>query len=115
MDSTPLTLAGMPDEVIPVLAIAIIGAVVLTLIVFSNIRRVFETRAKEMTRREIAAYVAEGSITPDDAQRLLATGSSAELEKKIGDAIAWGTISAKKAESLLRTARESANDDAAKA
>jgi hypothetical protein len=66
---------------------------------------VLETRARETTRREIAAYVAEGSIAPEDAQRLLANGSE-ELEKQIGNAVAWGMISAKKAEGLIRAARE---------
>ena len=32
---------------------------------------VLKARAFERTRREIAAYVAEGSITPDEAERLL--------------------------------------------
>ncbi|MFI4898135.1 MAG: hypothetical protein ACIARR_09940 [Phycisphaerales bacterium JB059] len=104
MDNSLLTV-GAADEVIPILIITLIGAVVLTLIIFSNVRRVLETRARETTRREIAAYVAEGSIAPEDAQRLLANGSD-ELEKQIGNAVAWGMISAKKAEGLLRAARE---------
>ena len=104
MDTTVLTLADM-DEVIPVLLIAITGGVVLVLIIFSNVRKAIETRERESTRREIAAYVAEGSISPEDAQRLLNSGAE-ELEKQIGNAVAWGMISAKKAEGLLRAARE---------
>jgi len=49
--------------------------------VASAMRRVMTTRAREESRREIAAYVAEGSISPDDAAKLLAAGGS------IGDQI----------------------------
>ncbi len=112
MNTQTLTLASFDNEVLPIVFVALLGAIILTAIVFSNIRKVFETRAKETTRREIAAYVAEGSISPDDARKLLATGSGEQFEKQIGDAVAWGSISAKKAESLLRAAREGRSDDA---
>lgn len=39
-------------------------------------RKAARTREREQSRREIAAYVAEGSITPDDAVRLMAAGAS---------------------------------------
>jgi len=111
MNSTPLMLGSIDQQIIPIVVITIAGVVVLTLIVFTTVRKMLETRARETTRREIAAYVAEGSITPDDACRLLATGTTEELEKKMGDAVAWGMISPKKAEGLLRAARDSRADD----
>jgi len=37
--------------------------------------KVEQTQAREETRREIAAYVAEGSIAPDDAAKLMAAGA----------------------------------------
>ena len=37
--------------------------------------KVAQTEAREETRREIAAYVAEGSISPDDAAKLMAAGA----------------------------------------
>ncbi len=40
--------------------------------VSSTITTIFKTRAREHTRREIAAYVAEGSMTPEQGERLLA-------------------------------------------
>lgn len=40
--------------------------------IFEQNRRLAQTRERERTRREIAAYVAEGSITAEDAARLLA-------------------------------------------
>ena len=36
--------------------------------------KVEQTQAREETRREIAAYVAEGSISPEDGAKLMAAG-----------------------------------------
>ena len=45
-------------------------------------RKVTQTRERELSRREIAAYVAEGSISASDAAKLLN-----EKGKSVGDAI----------------------------
>lgn len=45
-------------------------------------RKVTQTRERELSRREIAAYVAEGSISASDAAKLLNDKS-----KSVGDAI----------------------------
>ncbi|MEO1128993.1 MAG: hypothetical protein AAFX05_04700 [Planctomycetota bacterium] len=42
-----------------------------------------KTRAREESRREIAAYVAEGSMTPEDADLLLKSGSG-KSKKRCG-------------------------------
>lgn len=84
------------------------GALMLLIIfwvLFSNIRKMYQTRQRETTRREIAAYVAEGSISPADARTMMGNEES-EFEKKIADAVAWGMLSSKKAEQLLRAMRE---------
>lgn len=47
------------------------GAIAIVAIVFSTVGKVLRTRQREMTKREIAAYVAEGSMTPQDAERIL--------------------------------------------
>jgi hypothetical protein len=39
--------------------------------------RVFAARARERSRRELAAYVAEGSMTADEAERILSAGTDA--------------------------------------
>lgn len=52
------------------LMIAVIG------IVSSAVHRTIVGRQRELSRREIAAYVAEGSMTPDDAAKLLADNNS---------------------------------------
>ncbi len=65
------TLAFNSGEMIPVIAIVGGLAVAVVGIVFGTIKCMFETRARESTKREIAAYVAEGSMTPEDAERIL--------------------------------------------
>lgn len=81
------------------------GLVLLIWIVARHVADVLKTRQVQQTKREVAAYVAEGSITPEDAVRLLSSDSS-DLEKQIGTAVAWGTISPAKAADLLRSVRE---------
>ncbi len=63
-----LTLAAVDEK-----QIVLLGGVVIALvaIVFSFVRGMVLGTARERSRREIAAYVAEGSITPDDAERIL--------------------------------------------
>ncbi len=61
---------------------------------------------REQTKREVAAYVAEGSMTPEDGQRLVGGGSRGDFESKIGNAVSWGMISASKAERLIKAFRE---------
>jgi hypothetical protein len=53
--------------------IAVIGAfsTAVIAIVFTTLKNVLRTRAREQTKREIAAYVAEGSIRPEDAERII--------------------------------------------
>jgi len=78
---------------------------VLLIISVSKVADVLKSRQREQTRRELAAYVAEGSIDTDQADRLLGLEQT-EAEKKIADAVAWGMLSSSKAERLIRTLRE---------
>ncbi len=50
--------------------------VAIVAIITEAVRKTMQTRAREESRREIAAYVAEGTISPDDAAKLLAAGGS---------------------------------------
>ncbi|MCC6228064.1 MAG: hypothetical protein IT432_02435 [Phycisphaerales bacterium] len=68
-----LTLANDAGEIIP-LGMLVVGAI---WIVASYANSIARTKAREESRREIAAYVAEGTITPDDAVRLINAGESA--------------------------------------
>jgi hypothetical protein len=59
--------------------IAIVGVVfgcliAMLAIVMGSIRSTLRTRQREQSRREIAAYIAEGSMTPAEGERLMAAG-----------------------------------------
>ena len=72
-----------PDETVKLVGVAgglLLGAMFIAFLMLavwwdsrSKVRR---TEEFENSRREIAAYVAEGSIAPDDAAKLLASGRS---------------------------------------
>lgn len=47
-----------------------------------TVGKIMETRAREESRREIAAYVAEGTMTPEDAERLLAAGGKSWWKRR---------------------------------
>ncbi len=51
--------------------IVVFGAVAVVAILAGAIRSVLKTQARERSRREIAAYIAEGSMSPDDGERLM--------------------------------------------
>jgi hypothetical protein len=73
-----------------VMIIIVIGAAGMVLVAVSSvvggvIQSVLKTREKERSRREIAAYIAEGSMSADEGERLLDAGRPAwerELWKK---------------------------------
>lgn len=44
--------------------------------VFSAVKNMVKYTARERTRREIAAYIAEGSLTSDQGERLMKAGKS---------------------------------------
>ncbi len=47
--------------------------------------RVKNVREREQTKRELAAYIAEGSLTAADAERILAGGPPAQPEAGAGE------------------------------
>ncbi len=60
-------------EALQTITIFAIAAVLIIWIIFRSISRIMIREQVEKSRREMAAYVAEGSITPADAERLLKT------------------------------------------
>lgn len=64
---------GHPD-LIPLVAIAGGLAVGAIAILCGTITSAMKVKAREATKRELAAYVAEGSIDPDKAVELLKAG-----------------------------------------
>ncbi len=57
-----------------VLILIIIFTAVTIMSIFKAFTRLIARLASERTRREIAAYIAEGSMTPEQGERLLASG-----------------------------------------
>lgn len=47
------------------------GIIAVVAILFTTLSGVANTKEREKTKRELAAYVAEGSMTPADAEKLL--------------------------------------------
>lgn len=64
-------LAADVTEIIPVIAVG--GGILIAVIsiIFGAVARMVRVSHTERSRREIAAYVAEGSMTPEDGERLL--------------------------------------------
>lgn len=77
----PFHLLAMQDSETAVMIMMIIFGFLTVSVICSNWRKVSQTRALEESRREIAAYVAEGSISPADAERLIAAGTKGKLPK----------------------------------
>lgn len=64
-------LANIPGEVLPLVAIGGGISIPIIAILAGTISGVAKTRHLEQSRRELAAYVAEGTMTSDEAERLL--------------------------------------------
>lgn len=78
------------DELLKLMGVAgglLLGALFIGFLIIAVVleerRKTRQNVEYEQSRREIAAYVAEGSITPTDAQKMLATGRS--LKQRILD------------------------------
>jgi hypothetical protein len=71
-----VTLAGITETVTNPWVVALIGGAIL----LSFAVKAFSIRERERSRREIAAYIAEGSMTAEDGARLLAAGEAPKNE-----------------------------------
>ncbi len=77
-----LILAEVFDRIMsmPNILFIIMGTVAIVAIVAGATTKMATTRARERTKREIAAYVAEGSIDADKAVAMLNAGEAASGE-----------------------------------
>ncbi|MEM1184786.1 MAG: hypothetical protein AAGI53_07250 [Planctomycetota bacterium] len=73
MDITTLLHDFVSDEDVFIPALIASGVVIIVLI--SGISKTIQSVARERTKREIAAYIAEGSMTPEQGERLVKSGS----------------------------------------
>ncbi|MBX3381958.1 MAG: hypothetical protein KF864_00455 [Phycisphaeraceae bacterium] len=67
---------GSSSHIIVIVAMAIGGSIAIIAIIAGAIGSIVRARAIEASRREIAAYVAEGSIKPEDAAKLISATPS---------------------------------------
>ena len=72
MQNVPLMLASA-DEV-GVIAVGGSMAIALVGIIAGSIRGAIVSKHREQTKREIAAYIAEGSMTPEQGEKILNAG-----------------------------------------
>ncbi len=67
-------LAEDPELLIPIIVVGGGLVVAVIAILTCTMKTLFHTKESERSRREIAAYIAEGSMTPDEGERLLNAG-----------------------------------------
>ena len=58
-------------QIVPIL----IATSIVLAVLFKTVASVISNVSRERTRREIAAYIAEGSMTPEQGERLMRSGS----------------------------------------
>lgn len=91
----------------------VVGTFIAVMTIAGQITKTLRARAFEQSRREIAAYVAEGSITPEQAATLLAVGPAAgdaeDASMKLAQAVAWGSVDQEDASKLVE-ARDGADE-----
>lgn len=65
-------------DFIPYFLFIVMGVIAIVGIVFGCAVSMVKARAREASRRDIAAFIAEGSMTPADGERLMAAGEDAK-------------------------------------
>ena len=104
IDSIPI----QHEDAFKVIALTVLAVFFGVWIVARYVYLSAKTRHRERTRREIAAYVAEGSITPQDAERLLAVGTENDAIEHLLAQVAEGEVDSEKAERLIAVLRAGA-------
>ncbi len=95
------------SSVIEHIAMALIGgAVILVMCIASAVKATQKVREREQTTRELAAYIAEGSMTPEIAERLIHARTRSELHEDLAKRAADGWITAKTVDKLMAASPE---------
>jgi len=66
-----LALASINDDAVALIAVGGGITIAIISIVSCAIKSTLKTRACEQTKREVAAYIAEGTMSPEDGERIL--------------------------------------------
>lgn len=74
----PTLLLSDAGEVIPIVAVCGSMLVAILWVITSFIKGLHRQSKRAQVQREIAAYVAEGSITPQDGERMMKAASMKE-------------------------------------
>ena len=87
----------------------VFGVFVITIMLIKSVTSLIKSLARERTRREIAAYVAEGSMSPEQGEKLMNAGpvemDDEDLRRRIADHVAAGSMSPDDGERLIRAGR----------
>lgn len=81
MNTLPLMLAADTQQLIPIVAIGGGLVVAVVSIIMSSVRNMVRSGHRSRVQREVAAYVAEGSMTPEDGERLIRAGLESPKDK----------------------------------
>jgi hypothetical protein len=77
---TPALLAAISDptsdDIVKIIAVSGSLFIAVVAIVFGTITGAVKNAQRERSRRDIAAFVAEGSMTADEGERLLKAGAT---------------------------------------
>ena len=65
-----------------IVVIAVISLAVLANSLIKAVTSILDTQAKERSRREIAAYIAEGSLSAEQGERLVRADVSADARRR---------------------------------
>ena len=74
MNEVIQNLTSDEDLLVPMMVFGAGTIIAVVAIVFSAVKKMVVSSNVEKSRREIAAYIAEGSMTPDDGERLMNAG-----------------------------------------
>lgn len=66
------------DNHMYVVVVSLVGLILLASSLIKAVTSIFTTGAREKSRREIAAYIAEGSITAEQGERLIRADVSSQ-------------------------------------
>ncbi len=65
-----------------IVVITVLSLAVLANSLIKAATSILDTQAKERSRREIAAYIAEGSLSPEQGERLVRADVSADARRR---------------------------------
>lgn len=103
MDMPALLALEMSEKTLSLLIIGtLITGGILVYKAIETVGRVMTTRQTEQSRREVAAYVAEGSMTPETAERILRTGRAENWSDRIAELVESGHIDSSEAAKLIK-------------